>query len=64
MAKGEENGKTTENSSIALPGWVIAKVARKKTMSCIIVTGIESVCTSRTVVAIEPIERNTAPSSR
>jgi enoyl-CoA hydratase/carnithine racemase len=33
-------------------------------IGCIIVTGIDSVCTSRTVFASEPIARNTEPSSR
>ena len=64
MAKGEDSGKIAANSSIGEPGRVIEDAARKNTSSCAMVTGIDSVCTSRTVVAIPPIVRNSEPSSR
>ena len=52
------------NSSIGDPISVIAKVARKNTASCAMVAGMDRVCTSRTVAAIEPTVRKIDPIRR
>ena len=64
MAKGELSGKAMAANSSGLPLCVTARLAKKNTSTCAIVTGIDRVCTSRTVAAIDPTARNTDPSKR
>ena len=64
IANGELNGKAIADHSSQLPWSATARVANRNRNTCIIVTGIDRVCTSRTVVASEPTARNTEPSSR
>ena len=64
MTIGDDKGNTAAAIAAAESGDPIAVAAKPKISTCAKVTGIDSVCTSRTVVAIEPIPRNSEPSSR
>src|SRR6185503_8415837 len=64
IASGEDKGKTAAAKLAGEPGEATAVAAKPNTNTCPKVTGIDSVCTSRTVDAWAPMVRNTAPNSR
>ena len=51
IAKGEDKGNTIPATALGLSGWPTPRLARPKIIICAIVTGIDSVCTSRAVEA-------------